>query len=286
MQPMDLATIRKHLERAADDIDYFLGADNKRENAREEAGKRYELLDEGWTPPKGKGRGKLRLTKTQYNALVHRTTVNGNPLTDEKREAILADLDLEHVEVPTSDAGREAFAFWARGGWRESSRQAAVWLRKAERNVAADGIDEALRPLFKQPRDAAEESDYREDMRTAAEYVRTILTTCPEDSTPDPPSKPKGKPGPKGPSPEQIEQWQELEHDWLKYCEYCKRQDPPKRPRQNDEWQCWRCDAKNRCESDPGLTLEEAKQWRKDFTYHLKRNPNDAVSLGNSGDAV
>ena len=160
MQPLDLATIRKHLERAADDIDYFLGADNKRENAREEAGKRYdlmdELLDEGWTPPKGKARGKHRLTKTQYNALVHETTVYGNPLTDEKREVILADLDLEHVEVPTSDAGREAFAFWARGGWLESSRQAAIWLRKAEETVAADGIKVALSKLPDRPNDAKE----------------------------------------------------------------------------------------------------------------------------------
>ena len=117
MEPSDFETMRPHLERAVDDIDYFLDADDKRENAREEAGKRYDLVDElfeGWTPP---ARGKQRLTKTQYNALVHWTTIYGNPLTDEKREAILADLDLNRVELPTSDAGREAFAFWARGGW-------------------------------------------------------------------------------------------------------------------------------------------------------------------------
>ena len=195
MQPQDLVAIRKHLDRAIDDIDYFLGADNKRENAREESGKRYDLmtefLDKGWTPPKGKTRGKHRLTKTQYNALVHWTTVYGNPLTDEEREAILADLDPEYVELPPiSNAGREALAFWARGGWLESSRQATIWLRKAKKTVAADGIDVAMSGLPGKPTDAAERADYREAMRTAAEDVRTILTTALEEQ-PDSPAKQK-----------------------------------------------------------------------------------------------
>ena len=189
MRPLDLAPIRRRLKRAVDDIDSFLDYDNKRENAREEAGKLYDLMEAGWTPPKGL---RKRPTKTQYMALVYRTQLRrrkrpdeplderqGKPLTDEEREAILADLDLEPVEVPTSDAGREALAFWARGGWLESSRQAAIWLRNAGETVAADGIDVALSQLPDEPRDVTELSGYLEAMRTAAEYVKTILVQYP-----------------------------------------------------------------------------------------------------------
>ncbi len=200
MQPQELAAIRPHLERAVDDIDYFLEENNKRENAREEADKRYRLLDAGWTPPGGL-RKPPRLTNTQYMALVYATKLRrkrrpdeplderqGKPLTDKEREGILADLELEEVEVPTSDAGQEAFAFWARGGWLESSRQAAVRLRKAGEALVADEIDEALRPLIHEPGDAAERSCDPGATRKTAEYVRTILASCLAPVVPDLPT--------------------------------------------------------------------------------------------------
>jgi len=191
MRPSEFETIRPHLKRAVDDIDYFLTVLEEQEIDKRVWSKLYDLIEDGWTPTKVKA----RLTKTQYMALVYRTKLRrrkrpdeplderqGKPLTDEEREAILADLDQGE---PLSDAGREAFAFWARGGWLESSRQMAVRLRNAGETVAADEINEALRPLrplrplCDEPRDAAERSDYREAMRTAAEYVKTILVQYP-----------------------------------------------------------------------------------------------------------
>jgi hypothetical protein len=188
MRPPELATIRRRLEQAVDDINYFLTRLEEREKAREEAGITYDSMEVGRTPPKVKGR--RRFTKTQNNPLVHGTSVRGSPLADAEREAILAKLG---PAEPLSDAGREALAFWARGGWLESSRQAAAWLRKAGENVAADGIDEALRPLFDEPRDASERSAQREAMRTAAGYVKTILTACLEGQAPAPVPAPESQ---------------------------------------------------------------------------------------------
>ena len=94
--------------------------------------------------------------------------------------------------------------------------------------------------------------------------------------------KPKGKPGPKGPTQEKIQEWRELERDWLRYCLDCEQREKPIRPRQNADWQRWRCE---HGESDPGLSLDDAIQRRKEFNQHLKRHPDDGVSGGNSSDA-
>jgi hypothetical protein len=183
MRPSE--AIRPHLQQAVDDIDYFLTVLEEQEIDKRVWSKLYELLEAGWTPPKVKE----RLTKTQYMAQVHGTKLRrrkrpdeplderrGKPLTDEEREAILADLE---PGEPISDAGREALQFALRGGWRESSRRVAAWLRNAGETVAADGIDVALSQLPDEPRDATELSGYLEAMRTAAEYVKTILVHYP-----------------------------------------------------------------------------------------------------------
>ena len=102
MRPPELAAIRPHLEQAVGDIDYYLTGLEEREKAERELFELYDLMVADKTPPEVKGRGKHRLTKTQYNALVHGTSVYGNPLTDEKREAILARLG---PGEPLSDEG-------------------------------------------------------------------------------------------------------------------------------------------------------------------------------------
>jgi len=85
-----------------------------------------------------------------------------------------------------------------------------------------------------------------------------------------------GKPGPKPPPIEQVAEWQTLELAWLTYSALCEAEG--KRPMQNEQWQRWRCE---HGESDKDITLDTAKQMRKDFRQHVKRNPSDKVSLGN-----
>ena len=173
MQQFEIEPIRPYLELAVDDLNYYLTALDEQEKARTEFDELYNSMLAGETASKGKKA--QRLTKTQYNALVNGTSANGNPITDEKREAILAKLG---PGEPINEAGYEALAFWRRGGWRESARQAAGWLRKAGEIVVADAIDVELVRLPEQPRDASEQSDYRDAMRTAAERVKSNLTRC------------------------------------------------------------------------------------------------------------
>lgn len=180
MRPSEFKAIRPHLERAMDDIDYYLTGLEEREKFDSELSELYDLMAADKTPPEVKGQGKPELTPEQYAALEWRTA-EGEPITDEQREAVLAGV-LPGQAI--SDKGWAALQFAWRGGWRESSRQAAAWLRNAGETVAADGIDVALSRLPGEPRDAAERSGYREAMRTAAEYVRTTLTTCLEEAAP------------------------------------------------------------------------------------------------------
>jgi len=187
MRPSEFAAIRPLLERAVDDIDCFLNGEEECEKATRELFKLHDSMEAGETPPEVKGRGKpVELTPEQYAALEWRT-VDGEPITDEQREAVLAKLPGE----PMSDEGGAALHFALRGGWRGSSRQAAVWLRNAGETVAADGIDEALRRLPDVPRDVTELPGYREVMRTAARHVKAVLVACLADSaaTPQNPGK-------------------------------------------------------------------------------------------------
>ena len=173
MRPSEFETIRPHLKRAVDDIDYFLIGLKEREKVQSEFSELYDLIAAGKTPPEVKGQGKPELTPEQYAALVWRTA-EGEPITDEQREAVLAGV---LPGQPICDEGWAALQFALRGGWRESSRQAAAWLRKAGETVEADGIDVALSRLPDESRD--ELSGYLEAMRTAAEYVLTILVQYP-----------------------------------------------------------------------------------------------------------
>ena len=190
MRQPEFAAIQPYLEQAVGDIDYFVTGLEDHEKAMKEWRELYDLMAAGETPPEVKGLGKpVRLTKTQYMALIYGTKVRqrkrpdeplderqGTPLTDEEREAILAELDRSD---PLSDAQRESLAYWARGGWQDSSRRAAAWLRSTGETVAANGIEEALNRLPDEPRDATALADYREAVRTAAEYVKTILEQYP-----------------------------------------------------------------------------------------------------------
>ena len=194
MRPSEFEAIRPNLQRAVDDLGYFLNGEKEREKAKRELFELHDLMVADKTPPEVKGRGKHRPTKTQYMALLYGTKLRrrkrpdeplderrGKPLTDEEREAILADWD---PGEPLTDAGWAALQFALRGGWQESSRQAAVWLRNAGQTVEADGIDAALSRLADEPREATGLAGYREAMHTAAGHVRTILTTCLEERPP------------------------------------------------------------------------------------------------------
>lgn len=174
MRASEFFAVRPHLERAVVDVRYFLNGEKENEKTREESSELYDLMEANETPPDVKGQGRPELTPEHYAALEWRTA-DGDPVTDAQREAIL---DEVLPGQPMSDAGLAALERAWRGGWRESSRQAAVWLRNAGETVAADGIDWALSRLRGEPKDAAERSQHRDAMRTAAEYVLTILTTC------------------------------------------------------------------------------------------------------------
>jgi hypothetical protein len=174
MQADQFAVIGPYVELAVDDVRCFLNGENENEKALDEAGKLYDLMQTGKASAEVKGQGSPELTPEQYAALEWRSA-DGEPITDEEREAILAGvLPAEEISDERWAAHQRAF----RGGWQESSRQAAVWLRKVGETVAADGIEVALSELPAEARDATEESQYRDDTRKAAKYVLTILTGC------------------------------------------------------------------------------------------------------------
>ena len=157
MRLSTVAAIRPYLEQAVGAIDYFL-------TTLEELCELYDLMEAGKTPPEVEGSGKPELTPEQYAALEWRTA-EGQPITDEQREAVLADV---LPGQPISD----------RGDWRRSSRRAAAWLREAGETVAAKTIDEVLNGLPDEPRQVDEYT------REAAERVRTILAACLEEQPP------------------------------------------------------------------------------------------------------
>lgn len=175
MRPSEFEAIRPHLEQAIDDIDYYLTGREEQEKVESELSELYDLMAAGKTPPEVKGQGKLvQLTEKQKKALAGLKPNCFQLITDEQAEALAA-LPGE----PMSDEGWAALQFALRGGWRDSSRRVAAWLRNAGETVAADGIEVALSQLPDEPRDATEVSGYLESMRTAAEYVRTILVQYP-----------------------------------------------------------------------------------------------------------
>ncbi|MDY0171076.1 MAG: hypothetical protein RBS80_31340 [Thermoguttaceae bacterium] len=198
MRHSEFETIRLHLQRAVDDIDHCLTALDERERVERELCELYDLMVAGeifgvwwpswrsWecelyepmvageTPPEMKGREKpVQLTEKQEAALAGLRPNRFQVISAEQAEA-LAELPGE----PMTDETRANLQFALRGGWRESSRQAAAWLRKAGETVAADGIDVALSRLPGELRESTEQRGYREAMRTTAGYVKTILAAC------------------------------------------------------------------------------------------------------------
>ncbi|TWU08902.1 hypothetical protein CA54_41410 [Symmachiella macrocystis] len=175
MRPSEFEAIHPHLEQAVDDIDYFLTGLEEREKVESELSELYDLMAADKTPPEVDGRGKpVQLTEKQEKALAGLKPNCFQLITDEQAEALAA-LPGE----PMSDEGWAALQFALRGGWRESSRQAAAWLRKAGETVEANGTEVALNGLPDEPNDATELPDWLEAMRTAAEYVKTILMQYP-----------------------------------------------------------------------------------------------------------
>jgi hypothetical protein len=133
------------------------------------------------TPPEVRGQGRPKLTPKQYAAMEWQTA-GGKPITDEQREKILAGV---LPGQPIGDKGYASLGLALRGGWRESTRQAATWLRKGGETVAADGIECVLDELG-EASDAVVQSEHRDATRTAAEYLLRILSTCLSDDPTDP----------------------------------------------------------------------------------------------------
>jgi hypothetical protein len=173
--------IRRFLERAIDDIRDFLNYDRENEKARNEASELYKSMVANKTPPEVRGQGRPKLTPKQYAAMEWQTA-GGKPITDEQREKILAGV---LPGQPIGDKGYASLGLALRGGWRESTRQAATWLRKAGETVAADGIECVLDELG-EASDAVVQSEHRDATRTAAEYLLRILSTCLSDDPTDP----------------------------------------------------------------------------------------------------
>lgn len=191
MRPSEFVAICPSLELAVQDINDFLNGQQEWENFGKELSRRMEAGD---TPLEVKGWGRpVPLTKKQYMAFVYGTTVRGKTLTDEKREAILAELP---PGEPMSDAGQDALCVMARGGWRESSRQAAVRLRAVGWTGEADGIEVALSNLPAGPTVAEDRQDDLDAMRNAAGQIRVILAACltAGQKTSDGKDAPKAKP--------------------------------------------------------------------------------------------
>jgi len=173
--------IRRFLERAIDDIRDFLNYDRENEKARNEASELYKSMVANKTPPEVRGQGSPKLTPKQYAAMEWQTA-GGKPITDEQREKILAGV---LPGQPIGDKGYASLGLALRGGWRESTRQAATWLRKGGETVAADGIECVLDELG-EASDAVVQSEHRDATRTAAEYLLRILSTCLSDDPTDP----------------------------------------------------------------------------------------------------
>ena len=173
--------IRRFLERAIDDIRDFLNYERENEKARNDASELYESMKANKTPPEVRGQGSPKLTPKQYAAMEWQTA-GGKPITDEQREKILAGV---LPGQPIGDKGYASLGLALRGGWRESTRQAATWLRKAGETVAADGIECALDDLG-EASDAMVRSGNRDATRTAAEYLLRILSNCLPDEPTDP----------------------------------------------------------------------------------------------------
>ena len=173
--------IRRFLERAIEDIRDFLNFERENEKARNDASELYESMKANKTPPEARGQGSPELTPEQYAAIEWRTA-GGKPITDEQREEILAGV---LPGQPMGDKGYASLGLALRGGWRESTRQAATWLRKAGETVAADGIECALEELG-EASDAMVRSGHRDATRTAAEYLLRILSNCLPDEPTDP----------------------------------------------------------------------------------------------------
>jgi hypothetical protein len=173
--------IRRFLERAIDDIRDFLNYDRENEKARNEASELYKSMVANKTPPEVRGQGRPKLTPKQYAAMEWQTA-GGKPITDEQREKILAGV---LPGQPIGDKGYASLGLALRGGWRESTRQAATWLRKGGETVAADGIECVLDELG-EASDAVVQSEHRDATRTAAEYLLRILSTCLSDDPTDP----------------------------------------------------------------------------------------------------
>lgn len=172
MKRSEFVAIRHHLQRAMEDIDYFLNGLEARKKTESELCELYELMEAGKTPPEVAGCGKpVQLTREQYAAIDWRTA-DGEPITDEQREAILADV---LPGQPISDEGWAALQFALRGGWQESSRQAGIWLQKARRTIEASAIDVELSLLSRESRGEGEVRENRNAWRVAAERVREIL---------------------------------------------------------------------------------------------------------------
>lgn len=173
--------IRRFLERAIEDIRDFLNYEGENDKARNEASELYESMEANKTPPEVRGQGSPELTPEQHAAIEWRTA-GGKPITDEQREEILAGV---LPGQPMGDKGYASLGLALRGGWRESTRQAATWLRKAGETVAADGIECALEELG-EASDAMVRSGNRDATRTAAEYLLRILGNCLPDEPTDP----------------------------------------------------------------------------------------------------
>jgi hypothetical protein len=172
--------IRRFLERAIDDIRDFLNHERENEKARNEASEQYKSMVANKTPPEVRGHGSPELTPTQHAAIEWKTA-GGKPITDEQREKILAGV---LPGQPIGDKGYASLGLALRGGWRESTRQAATWLRKGGETVAADGIECALDELD-DASDAAVRSEQRNATHTAAEYLLRILSNCLPDEPTD-----------------------------------------------------------------------------------------------------
>jgi len=197
MRPSELVAIRRYLERAVQDVDAFLSSVQARENARREFAERFRRMEAGDAPAETMGReGPVELTEEQ-KAILAEERMGFQLITEEQAKA--------HDDLPgedMSDADRDALRVAIRGGWRESSRQAAAWLRNAGETVAADAIDVELNRLVPEPMNPAEQENYREAERDATEQVKEILTAflkeLPAEETKKRPKEPK-KRGPKKP---------------------------------------------------------------------------------------
>ncbi len=144
MEPSVRAAISPYLETALRDIDAFFAAEQGREQADSELDELFRQMEADRT------KGAPPLTKEQAESL-------GKPMTDEEWATI------HHA---------------LQGGWPESCRKAAAWLREVGGEAAAKAIELALSELPTHLPDAEGLQEYRDTLRRVAERVRTILKAC------------------------------------------------------------------------------------------------------------